>query len=70
MGTAREDDQDEVERRMAAILARFPDRLSDEQIGQIRERVARSVTHGLKLRATHLANNVHPYFDARAYADE
>lgn len=55
---------------MTAILARFPDRFSDEQMSQIRRRVARSIELGLKLRSVDLANSVHPYLDARAYADE
>lgn len=71
MGTPERDvDQVEVDRRMTAILARFPDRFSDEQMSQIRRRVARSIELGLKLRSVDLANSVHPYFDARAYADE
>jgi hypothetical protein len=58
-----------VERRLAAITSRFPDRFTDEQVDQIRRRVARSVTLGANLARVDLPNGIGPNFDPRAIAN-
>ena len=57
-----------VERRLAAITSRFPDRFTDEQVDQIRHRIARSVTLGANLAKVDLPNGIGPNFDPRAMA--
>ena len=70
MATHDEQDRDqEIDRRLAAILTRFPDRFSDEQIAQIRKRLGNAIGQGTKLRQTELGNSIGPQFDPRAYAD-
>ena len=58
-----------VERRLAAVTSRFPDRFTDEQVDQIRRRVARSVTLGANLARVELPNGIGPNFDPRAIAN-
>jgi hypothetical protein len=58
-----------VERRLAAITNRFPDRFTDEQVDQIRRRIARSVTLGANLARVDLPNGIGPNFDPRAMAN-
>jgi hypothetical protein len=60
----------EIQRRLDAIVGRFPDRFSPDQIEQIRDRVARSIGFGARLRQTQLANGTGPWFDPRAMTDE
>ena len=60
---------DTVERRVVAITSRFPNRFTDEQVDQIRRRVARSVTLGANLAKVELPNGIGPHFDPRAMAN-
>lgn len=60
----------EIERRLAAIRERFPDRFSPEQIEEIRNRVARSVALGVSLSGRLFPNATGPNFDPRATADD
>ena len=57
---------EETQRRLDALLARFPDRFSDDEIAKIRERVSHSVGLGAKLRTREVANGIGPWFDPRA----
>jgi hypothetical protein len=61
---------DSVERRLTAIDRRFPDRFSAEQVEEIRDRVRKSIEHGVKLTEQYLANGVGPDFDPRAMAHD
>jgi hypothetical protein len=54
---------------MKAITHRFSDRFSDEQVGQIRGRVARSITLGANLKKVDLPNGTSPAFDPRAMSN-
>jgi hypothetical protein len=55
-----ESTEQEMERRMALLTSRFPERFSEAQIGEIRARIERSVTLGRSLRAVELGNGVGP----------
>jgi hypothetical protein len=63
-GTPEEETQGaespEVEARLAVLTSRFGALLTDEQWGQVRERVATTITHGEKLRAIPLTNADEP----------
>ena len=56
----------EVDRRLATILTRFPDRFSPAQIAEIRERLTKSISFGVTLSGQHLANGIGPSFEPRA----
>ena len=59
----------EIKRRVKSIKRRFPDRFSDEQVDQIRGRVARSITLGGNLAEVELPNGTGPNFDPRAMSN-
>jgi hypothetical protein len=59
----------EIDRRIEAMRARFPDRFTPAQIDQIRERIARSIGLAATLRQTELENGLGPWFDPRSIAD-
>jgi hypothetical protein len=59
----------EIKRRLKSITHRFPDRFSNEQVDQIRSRVARSVTLGANLVKVDLPNGTSPDFDPRAMSN-
>ena len=59
----------ESKRRLKSITRRFPDRFSDEQVDQIRGRVARSVALGGNLAKVELPNGIGPDFDPRAMSN-
>ena len=63
-------DAAEVDRRLATITSRFPDRFSPAQVDEIRKRVERSIALGNTLRNVHLPNSTGPGFDTRARSDE
>lgn len=56
------DNSNEVERRLAEILRRYPGRFDDEHIGRIRKRIDRSINLGRSLRAYPLGNSDGPAF--------
>jgi hypothetical protein len=60
----------EVQRRLDAILERFPDRFSGEQIAEITIRIRRAINHGSSLSNPKLPNCVGPWFDPRSMAHE
>ena len=49
-------DERRVETRLAEILARYPDRFSEEQAAEIRERVAATVDAARTVRRVPLSN--------------
>jgi hypothetical protein len=59
-----------VERRMAALRARFPDRFSEADIALIEGRIRRSISQAEKLRAVPLANGEGPFFSPVAMSGE
>ena len=69
-GSTPEGSSDEVEHRLTAIDSRFPDRFSPEQVEEIRNRVRKSIEHGVKLTGQHLANGIGPDFDPRAMSHD
>jgi hypothetical protein len=50
----------ESKRRLGELTSRFPDRFSEEQIGEIRGRIERSVNLGRSLRQAELGNGDGP----------
>jgi hypothetical protein len=50
----------EVDARMELLRSRFPDRLSEEQWGIVRERVLNTITMGQQLRSVALTNADEP----------
>jgi hypothetical protein len=60
----------EIERRLAAIVERFPERFSSEQIDEIRDRISKSIAFGTTLAGQHLANGIGTTFDPRAMSRE
>jgi hypothetical protein len=50
----------ETERRLELLTARFPDRFSERQVGEIRTRIERSIGLGRSLRTAELRNGDGP----------
>lgn len=65
-GSMISDANSEIERRLATILQRFPERFSSEHKDDIRDRVSKSVAYGATLAGQHLGNGIGPAFDPRA----
>ncbi len=53
-------DQNEVDRHLANIRARFGAKLTEEQLAVVRERVAAAMQAGEQMRAITLDNGVEP----------
>ena len=53
-------DQNEVDRHLANIRARFRSKLTEEQLAVVRERVVAAMQAGEQMRATVLDNSVEP----------
>lgn len=50
----------ETEQRLALIASRFPNRFDEAQLGQIRERIKRTIKLGRSLRKATLSNGDGP----------
>ena len=53
-------DENEVDRHLANIRARFGSKLTEEQLAVVRERVAAAMQAGEQMRAITLDNGVEP----------